>query len=128
MPPDGSAFTGNIVPVGVGNTGADAVIPLLASVLMENVALPGVIGDMSTTSAPVTDKFRIFRLEDDMFFRRRPLVKLDLPMKRAGEAGTGSSPSWVPVLVKAGVAGDSLCNELLEWTEVSGVSGGACAA
>jgi hypothetical protein len=109
-------------------TGVDAMMPLRASVLAENVALPGVIGDISETSAVTTDKLRIFKLELDMFFRKRPPGSIDLPIKRAGDAGTGSSPSRVPVFVRAGVAGDSLCIELPEWIEVIGVSGGACIA
>jgi hypothetical protein len=74
-------------------TGVDAMMPFRGSVLAENVALPGVIGDTSETSAVTSDKLRIFKLELDMFFRKRPLGTIDLPIKRAGDAGMGSSPS-----------------------------------
>lgn len=94
--------------------------------VLENVALAGVIGDTSKTSVVVTARLRILRLEDDMFLRWRPGGSIDLVMNRAGDAGAGSSPSCVAVLVRDGVAGDSLCTELPEWIEVNGVIGGAC--
>ncbi len=110
--------------VGVGKTGVNAIVPFRASALAGNDALPGVKGEMSEVSAVVTDRLRIFRLEDDMFFRRKPPTPADRPRKRAGDAGIGSSPSCVAVLVRAGVAGDSLCIESPDGREVNGVKGG----
>ena len=81
---------------------------------MENVALAGVSGDTSNSSVVVTAKLRVLRLEDDMFFRWRPEGIVDLFMNRAGDAGACSSPSCVAVLVRDGVAGDSVCTELPE--------------
>lgn len=104
-------------------TGVDAIVPFRGSVVTGKVALAGVIGDVSGISAVMTDRLRILRLEDDMFFLSKSPDRVVLLKKRAGDSGIGSSPSWVPVLVKAGVAGDSLCIELPEWMDVNGVRG-----
>ena len=82
-----------VFPVGVGNTGVNAMMPLRPSALLGNVALPGVMGETSEASAVVTDRLRIFRLEADIFFRKSPPGSGDLPIYRAGEAGMASSPS-----------------------------------
>lgn len=69
-PPVGRLLTVKVAPVGMGRTGAVVVTPLRVSTFGGKVELPGVDGEMSGTSGAETDKFRVFRLEEDMFFLR----------------------------------------------------------
>ena len=100
-------------PVGVGITGVAPAMPRRGSVA-ENVALPGVKGDTSDPSAVVTERFRIFKLEDEMFFRST----LGLLTGRCGDGGVTSTASGTAALVRTGVCGTSFDTS---WTETEAV-------
>lgn len=83
----------NVAPVGVGSTGIVAVTPFRASTVGGNVELPGVIGEASAKSTCATDRFLIFRLVNDTFFRRTSGAVIAFSNSLAGDAGIGGSLS-----------------------------------
>jgi hypothetical protein len=59
----------NPPPVGVGSAGTCGSTSLLDSLVRGNDTLPGVIGEASDISAFANDTFRIFKLDEEKFFR-----------------------------------------------------------